>query len=207
MSDGNLIPISDEQAKLGQELVKAVAGVGRYFAGILDDLPKDFLGGLIGDKVKAWRTRRLLKFGDDVQRILLEQGVQNPEPPSLKFALPILVAAADENSEELQVLWVRLLAAAMNPARSQHVRLGFGEALQKLDPLDARVLDWFDKHTSLNNQGRDKLPGALNVTADAVEVSLVNLVKCGFVSSNQSVVTLYGLTPFGREFLRSVSKN
>jgi hypothetical protein len=39
----------------------------------------------------------------------------DPETPSLKYAIPILEAAADEENEELQDLGSRLLAAAMDP--------------------------------------------------------------------------------------------
>jgi hypothetical protein len=48
MGDDSLIPISDEQAKLEQELVKAVRDGSGYFTGILGDLPKDLIGLLIG---------------------------------------------------------------------------------------------------------------------------------------------------------------
>jgi hypothetical protein len=55
MTDESLIPIGDEQAKLGQELVKAVRDASGYFTDILGDTPKDLLGLLIGDRVKAKR--------------------------------------------------------------------------------------------------------------------------------------------------------
>jgi hypothetical protein len=51
MSDDSLIPISDEQAKLGQDLVKAVRDASSYFTDILGDLPKDLIGLLVGDRV------------------------------------------------------------------------------------------------------------------------------------------------------------
>jgi hypothetical protein len=41
MGDNSLIPISDEQAKLGQELVKAVRDASGYVTDILGDIPKD----------------------------------------------------------------------------------------------------------------------------------------------------------------------
>ena len=59
MTDDSLIPISDEQAKLGQELVKAVRDASGYFTDILGDIPKDLLGFLIGDRVKAKRIERI----------------------------------------------------------------------------------------------------------------------------------------------------
>jgi hypothetical protein len=69
-----------------------------------------------------------------------DQRITDPEPPSLKLALPILAAAADESHEELQDLWARLLAAAMSPKKSKLIRLRFVEVLKKLDPPDALVL-------------------------------------------------------------------
>jgi hypothetical protein len=48
MGDDSLIPISDEQAKLGQELVKAVRDGSGYFTDLFGDLPKDLIGYLIG---------------------------------------------------------------------------------------------------------------------------------------------------------------
>jgi hypothetical protein len=40
LGDDSLIPISDEQAKLGQELIKAARDGSGYFADILGDFPK-----------------------------------------------------------------------------------------------------------------------------------------------------------------------
>jgi hypothetical protein len=57
MGDNRLIPISDEPAKLGQELVKAERDGYGYFTDILGDLP--LIGYLIGDKVKAKRIERI----------------------------------------------------------------------------------------------------------------------------------------------------
>jgi len=42
------------------------------------------------------------------------RGVGEPILPSLTVALPLFRGAADESREELQDLWARLLAAAMD---------------------------------------------------------------------------------------------
>ena len=128
MSDGIIIPISDEQAKLGQEIVGAGRELGGYMASILGDLPKDLVGVLLGDRVRAWRAERLAKLWNKTKERRLEQGITEPDSSNLKLALPILSAAVDENSEELQDLPARLLAAAMNPSRSKEVRIRFAES-------------------------------------------------------------------------------
>jgi len=92
ISDNSLIPISDEQAKLGQELVKAVRDSSGYFTDILGDIPKDLLGLLIGDRVKAKRLERIAILWQQTSERLRDRGIGDPEPPSLKYAIPILQA-------------------------------------------------------------------------------------------------------------------
>jgi hypothetical protein len=93
--------ISDEEAKLGQALVETVKSGGDWLADVFGDLPKDLLGLLIGARVKVMRVKRLAKSWANVRKELQDHGIVEPEPPSLKLALPILAAAADENREEL----------------------------------------------------------------------------------------------------------
>ena len=131
--DGSFIPISDEQAKLGQELVKAVRDASGYFTDILGDLPKDLIGYLFGDRVKAKRIERMAAIWQKTRERLRDRGI-DPEPPSLKYAIPILEAAADEENEELQDLWSRLLAAAMDPNRRDAIRQSFIQTAKQIDP-------------------------------------------------------------------------
>jgi hypothetical protein len=85
MTDNSLLPISDEQAKLGQELVKAMRDGGGYFADILGDFPQDLFGLLIGDRVKAKRIERIAVLWQKTRERLEYRGT-DPEPPSLKYA-------------------------------------------------------------------------------------------------------------------------
>ena len=135
-----IIPISDEQAKLGQELVKAVRDASGYFTDILGDIPKDLLGLLVGDRVKAKRIERIEMLWRQTRERLGDRGVADPEAPSLKYAIPILEAAADEENEELEDLWSRLLAAAMDPSRRDAMRQSFIQAVKQMDPMDALVV-------------------------------------------------------------------
>lgn len=205
MSNGTLIPVSDEQAKLGQEIVHAARDAGGYIADTLGDLPKDLVNLLIGDRVKVWRAERLAKLWDNAKKRLHDAGVEEPVPPNLKLALPILMAAADENREELQDLWARLLAATMDPGKSRHVRLEFADALCKLDPLDAKVMEYFRVNGGhIENNARSKMASALGMSIDEVLVSMRNLTNVGFAGDYNTMTS--GLMPFGREFLRSVSE-
>jgi hypothetical protein len=204
MGDNSLIPISDEQAKLLRDVVGLIRASGAYGADVLGDLPKDLVGLLAGDQIKAWRAERLAKLWREVKKRLKAQGVEQPEAPNPKLALPILAAAADETNEELQDLWERLLAAAMNPNRAKQVRLGFVEALRKLDPLDALVMMWMSRNGGgVTMEGRNKAAKDLNVSRDEVDVSVANLVKVEFAEELHAGAPT-NLIPFGREFLRIV---
>ncbi len=209
------IPISDEQAKLGQELVGAGRDAGGYIADILADIPKDLLGLLIGDKVKIKRVENFIKLWDKAKKRLTDQGIEEPAPANPKLVLPILAAAADENREDLQDLWARLLAAAMNPDQSKQGRLRFTDALKQLDPLDARVLIWLHGHAGrTDTDSQNTMARELRVSRDDVDVSVANLIKANFAGPagtssftnpmNVSAVYMIALTPFGREFLRIV---
>ena len=120
MADGNsLIPISDEQAKLGQEALKLLQGLGSFFGKALGSVPEDLAGYLGGDWLRARRVENIAKLLSSTKEKLEARGVKDTKPACLTLALPILRGAADESREELRDLWARLLAAAMDPSRKR----------------------------------------------------------------------------------------
>ena len=140
MTNDSLVPISDEQAKLGQDIVGAGRDLGRYFADILGDVPNDLMSLLVGDRIKILRAERLTILWKKTKKRLKEQGISDPELPSLKLVLPILAAAADENREELLDLWERLLAAAIDPKKQGFVRQSLISTVRQMDSFDVLVL-------------------------------------------------------------------
>jgi hypothetical protein len=50
---GDLVSLTDGQAKILQELLKSGRDAGSYVANILGDTPKDLVGLLFGDRLKA----------------------------------------------------------------------------------------------------------------------------------------------------------
>src|ERR1051325_3003634 len=135
----SLIPISDEQAKLGQEALKALPGLGAFFAQALGSTPEDLIGYLGGDWVRVRRAENMARMMHEAKARLIERAVEDPQPASLSVAIPILEGAADEDRNELVDLWARLLANAMDP-RLNKVRYEFIDAVKKMDPPDALVL-------------------------------------------------------------------
>jgi Abortive infection alpha len=215
MSDDNLIPISDEQAKLGQQILQTGRDLGGYVAGILDDLPKDLVGLVAGDRVKAARKRRLGILEAKTKKLLQDQGIAEPESPSLKLALPIFEAAADEDNQELQDLWARLLAAAMDPKRRDLVRQSFIPIVKQMEAFDVAVLKIIAANPHMGQwatNGLDVIVESLQRDSSQdlrndVRVSFESLAKlgCTTFSDTEGHSNNPYLTPFGTLLMRAVS--
>jgi hypothetical protein len=88
-----------------------------------------------------------------------QRGVE-PDPISISLALPLLVAAADESRDELVDLWARLLAAEADPTRTKKFRQLFIETANRMDPIDAAVLQIVAQFSPPKTlQERAELPG------------------------------------------------
>ena len=201
MGDTGILPISDEQAKLGQELVKSASGLGGWFADVLGDSPRDLVGLLIGDEIKAKRSERIVLLWHKTRERLRDRAVE-PEPPSLKYAIPILEAAADEENEELQDLWSRLLAAAMDPNRRDTMRQSFVATVKRMDPIDAIALKAIrgtgpNAYTTVHELERQ-----LQCSMDEAMVSIDHLAELGCVALNYQNPAL---KPFGTLLMNVVS--
>jgi len=204
--DGTIIPISDEQAKLGQEIIKAFSGVAAFIEKALGSAPEDLIGYLGGDWLRFRRAENIAKMMKLSKEKLEARGVKDQKPASLTITLPILRGAADESRETLQDLWARLLAATIDPSRVDGVRQGFASAISKMDPPDALLLGYFKTINIgvITIDARDQTVRALGISLDELTISFDNLDKLGLVVINKTIQTVY-ITPFGREFLRVVS--
>jgi hypothetical protein len=204
MGDNSLIPISDEQAKLGQELVKAARGTAGYFADILGDIPQDLIGYLVGDRLKAKRIDRIAVLWQKTRERLQDRRI-DPEPPSLKYAIPILEAAADEENEELQDLWSRLLAAAMDPSRRDAMRQSFIAVVEQMDPIDVLVFKAIYDHGSgvaWTTSANELIARHLKLAPDEIMVSKNRLDKLGCTSGSYDAPYVM---PFGKLLMKAVS--
>ena len=210
MTNG-LIPITDEQAKLSQEIVKAFRDLGSFFGRALGSTPEDLVGYYGGDRLRIRRAENIVKMMCEAQARLAVMGIEETKPATLSIALPILEGAADEDREELVDLWARLLANAMDPNMNS-VRYSFVDAVKKMDPLDAVVLRHIHEqnitavrrgHIPDNenqNTGIDDISIAIGHRSDEVEVSLRHLQDLLlFDYANNTWV----VNAISREFLRA----
>jgi hypothetical protein len=202
---GSLIPISDEQAKAAQEALRTLQGLGGYLKETFGTVPQDVVGLLGGDWLRVKRAENIVRIVEKARERLKARGVEPTEPPSLSLLLPILVAAAEESRDELQDIWARLLAAAADPSRVKSFRIAFIEAVKKMDPLDAAVLETANRLNSVvNDTARNAIAEKLSVSRDQADVSITNLEKLGLIISINPP-NVVAVSPFGREFLRAVS--
>jgi hypothetical protein len=204
MSDpGSLIPIGDEQSKALQEALKLLQGLGGFLKKTFGTVPEDLVGRFGGDWLRVRRLENFARIAEKAQERLKARHVDAPEPPRLSILLPLIDAAADEEDDQLQDIWARLLAAAADPTRAGLVRLAFVGIVKKMDPLDTLVL------RELSTPGVQPagsmiatMTAKFGVTQDDVIVSSNNLEELGCVVSAPATPRI---TPMGRLLIRAVS--
>lgn len=204
-----LIPARNEQAMpvqdlsaFGMTIVEAGQKLAGYVGRVLGTAPDDAVGLVLGDPLRFVRTAIASQYDKLLTKLLAERGVRQPQPVTPALAIPLLRAAYDESRPELQDLWARLLAAAMDPAREENVRQSFIAAISQLDPLDARVLVWMSSYSGpeIINLA-DKACKELNASQDEIQISLVNLAKVGCICHEAQRRQHPILVPFGRRLL------
>jgi hypothetical protein len=212
----DLIPISTEQAKAVEEAAKTVRealemikGLGGYFNGIVGTIPQDLVGGLVGDRLHAWRARNAGKIAEKASKLLDNRGVEDKETTGLSLGRALLDAAGDEDREELQNVWARLLAAAMDPSRSTTVRIEFVSIVKSLNPIDALVFNTIES-ARLDSQMNQFGPQVKNLTEklgcgnDEIEISIYHLEDLKLLW-RQTQGFGFIFTALGRELIRVLS--
>jgi hypothetical protein len=201
MASDNLVPISDEQAKLGQEALKTLQGLGGFLKDTFGTAPQDVVGLLGGDYLKVKRAENLARMLEKAKKRLESNRVQQADAsPSL--AIPIMVAAADESRDELQEIWAALLAAAADPSRNKAFRLRFIEIAKRLDPLDVSVLNIVSARGDVLNPPTQQAMIDFGLSGYEIQISVNNLAELGLLGNPGGT---YMIMPLGKEFLRAVS--
>ncbi|MGY8705129.1 Abi-alpha family protein [Bradyrhizobium sp. 18BD] len=168
----------------------------------------DIYGILIGDQLHAARHRRLDAITRRTKQILKDRDAQTTEIPE-QIAIPLLESAQSESRKEMQELWARLLANAMDADRAADVRPEFILVLKALQPLDALVLQTLRNKvkdpTNTNIQAPQLVGGDLDVRESLVSLSLDSLatLRCLKEVGNSNGQTIYRFTSFGIEFLHA----
>ena len=207
---GSIIPISDEQAKFGQEALK-------FIDRVLGEPLADAVGLLGGN----WLHERCIRQREALRRrteqILRDRDVEEVIEPSPNIAVALIAGAQVESRDELVDLWARLLANAMDPKLSS-IRREFIDAVKKMNPSDALVIRALKtgnfqvikrlrpSQDSTNITGLSEIGREIGKIADEVEVSLMNLTEIGMFDQGTNVSgvdkSAWYLNVFARQFMR-----
>lgn len=140
MSDASEIAKAiQESAKFGTQSAKAAEKLGGFFARVFKESASQ-VAGIVTDRLRFVRWKRLCKIADKVNTILESRGVTDSRAVPPKLALPILEDSSLEEDENLAELWTGLLANAMDPNFKDELRYAYTDIIRNLTPLDAHIL-------------------------------------------------------------------
>lgn len=131
-----------EALKFSTKALEIGGKLGSFLSRVFGAVPEDMVGVLGGDYLHHIRIRNAEKLMERTSKILKDRSIEKDTIPlSPNIALLLLNAAQDESREELQELWARMLANAMDLNRSSVVRQSVIAAVKAFDPLDAKVIE------------------------------------------------------------------
>jgi hypothetical protein len=223
---------TQEYAKLGEKGLEIADKVGSFFAKVFKE-PINEVSGMITDKLRFIRWKRMVQMADEVNNILEAKNIRDTRAVPPKIALPIIEEASLEDDPNLQYLWNHLLANAMNPSFNDELRYGFIEMIKGITGIEAKVLNEF--YEVLRREGKlrplsdvfqhsltkEQIMQALQISSDIYAISVNNLMRMqllspailkGGVKMGSEPLTIYKgidavtLTPLGIKFIEACIK-
>jgi len=221
-----------EAAKLGEKGLDIADKAGSFFAKVFKE-PINEISGMVTDKLRFIRWKRMVQMADEVNKILEEKKVIDTRAVPPKIALPIFEEASLEDDPNLQYLWNHLLANAMNPKFNDELRYGFIEMIKEITAIEARLLNEF--YEVLRRDGKlrplsdvfqysltkEQIMQVLGISPDVYAISVNNLMRMqllapailkGGVKMGPEPLTIYKgidavtLTPLGVKFVEACIK-
>jgi len=221
-----------ETAKLGEKGLEIADKAGSFFAKVFRE-PIDEVSGMITDKMRFIRWKRMVQMSDEVNKILEDKKVHTTRAVPPKIALPLIEEASLEEDPNLQHLWNHLLANAMNPEFNGEIRYGFLEMIKEITGIEAVLLNNF--YEILNKEGKlrplssiydyllkkEQIMQFLQISTDDYAIAANNLMRMqliapaimkGGASMGSEPLTIYKgidavtLTPLGVKFVEACIK-
>ena len=231
MSDVEEIAKAIQKASdLGVKALETTEKVGDFFAQVFKE-PISEVAGMLTDRLKFARWKRLVDMQSQVNKILSSRCISDTRSVPPKIALPLLQEASLEDDTDLQKLWNHLLVNAMDPSFSGDLRVGFVEMIRGLTALDAKLLEFFYQILKRENRllplegviqyslKKEQIMPALNISEADYQVSAFNLmrvqciapavIKATGISFGDEPTTIYKgidavtLTPLGVRFAQA----
>ena len=202
--------LTDEEAKaaaalvpLGQTIAQESGDLARYVGRILGTAPHDAVGLILGDPLRFVRQALAARYDKLLTAIFARRQIESTQPVSPSVAIPLLRAAYDESRPELQKVWAELIAAAMDPKRSDRMRGSFIKTVLAFDPLDSVVLQCIMQKSPSVQVGT--IVSAIGREEDQVLISRDNLIGERCIEALPTDLRALNLTPYGRELMRACS--
>lgn len=219
-------------AKLGEKGLEIANKAGSFFAKVFKE-PIDEISGIITDKLRFIRWKRLIEISDEVNTILEKRRITNTKAVPPKIAIPLIEHATLEEDNELKKLWVNLLSNAMDPDFNSEIRYGFIEMINGITGVEARILSIFYNSLKENNQldplenisqyqvKKENLISSLGISVSVYLISANNLMRMQLISpailkasakvGSESITIYKGtdaitLTPLGIKFIEACLK-
>ena len=180
-------------AKLGEKGIDTAQKAGGFFARVFK-VPLDEMTGMVTDKLRFVRWKRLVTMSDEVDALLKERGVEDSRAVPPKLALPIMEEASLEDDPNLQFMWNHLLANAMDPQFNDELRYGFLDMIKNITGVEAKILDDFynllvsEKHLQplhmLSNYSitSKQVQDTFKISASAYSVAAHNLMRLQLIA-------------------------
>jgi hypothetical protein len=163
------------------------------------------LVGIVGaDWLHEFRERNRDRLARRTAEILRERDVKE-RCGDIAQMVPLIQAAQDDDREEIQELWARLLAAALDPSRRKRVRKSFVDTLKAFDPVDALVLRALHDEEKKGLSELKHIALALEIPEYEVQTSLEHLKMHGCVEEVRNAhMPMFRGAPYGKALLRAL---
>ncbi len=148
-----------EMAKAaGQIAVDTAKDSRKAISVLLGDAVREW-GLTLGDNARFFRFKNLVRIMDRVEAIARDRGFTPEQMKALPFgeAVRVIEAASDEEEEEVQELWSRLIANATTPDSGVTARKVYVDLLRSLSASEAVFLDLLSRHTRERFQTLEEL--------------------------------------------------
>jgi hypothetical protein len=213
---------AQEAAKTTNKLVHVIEALGHWVGEAISDLPSNLVGVVGADWLREHRIRQIDKLRRRTEEIIKERGKKYaPREPNPSFLVPIFNSACDDSRIEIQELWARLIASAIDGNRP-NIRKSFISIINQMDEFDAIILQRLSKVINLSaqiviekqktsNSQYYSMAEELNMTKDQWEISMDQLSALGIIAIKRDHIKLpegglayyTQLSALGREFINA----
>ena len=154
----------NEETKVPGSLATALTGLlEKLFSASLVGPALSQLGATVGDQVKSFRVRNLMRIGEQLDEVLADRGLDRSDLSGIAMSvgLPLLEKASYQDDAVLQRRWVNLLASSMQSGGDNDFDLDitFVEILHQFSRLDCEVLKYVVDNGIVREHGDGGMSG------------------------------------------------